>query len=196
MRVTFEAPSPKSFVEPRLPSDQNFRQVARQGGWWSTEAAKSEPLKSTGTLEIAAATFSGDAAQYPLHFQPYPSLQYFDGRGVNLPWLQELPDPASSAMFSIPVEMDPQTAASLGVVNGDAVHVESPHGSLDAPAYVHPAAVPGVLSMAIGHKANPLSLLAPSFGATRVRVSKSGNANARLIQFSTQDREEGAFGHR
>ncbi len=212
MSVMFEAPTPKSFVEPRLSSDQTWEQIARQGGLWPTEtpkdAKKTELPKSAAALDTAPASFSGDESQYPLHFQPYLSLQYFDGSGANLPWLQELPDPVSSAMFSIPVEIDTQTAAHLGVVNGDAVRIESPHGSLEAPVYVHPAAISGVLSMAIGmghthfgryasnRGANPLAILGPSFGATRVRLSKAANASARLIQFSIEDREEGAFGHR
>jgi len=207
MGATFEAPSARSFVESRLSADQTWEQVARQGGLWPAESKQTEPVKPSGELNVAPAVLSG-GDQFPLHFQPYLSLQYFDGSGANLPWLQELPDPASSAMFSIPVEMDPQTAAKLGVVNGDAVRVESPHGSLEAPAYIHPGALPGVLSMAIGmghthygryasgRGANPLSILGPAFGATRVRLSKTTNASARLIQFSTQEREEGAFGHR
>jgi len=208
MSVMFEAPTPKSFVEPHLSADQTWEQVVRQGGLWPLDNADTRLPKPDAALDAAPASFSGDASQYPFHFQPYLSVQYFDGSGANLPWLQELPDPVSSAMFGIPVEIDTQTAAQLGVVNGDAVRVESPHGSLEAPAYVHPAAVPGVLSMAIGmghthfgryasnRGANPLSILGPSFGATRVRLSKVTNAEAQLIQFSLQDREEGAFGHR
>ena len=208
MNTPFEAGTPKSFIDASLLADQSWEQVARQGGLWATETAKIESIKPTAALDPAEATFSGEAAQDPLHFQPYLSLQYFDGSGANLPWLQELPDPASSAIFSIPLEIDPLTAARLGLVNGDAVRVESPHGSLEAPAYIHPAAIPGVLSMAIGmghthygryasnRGANPLSILGPGFGATRARLSKVTSTHARLIQFSTQDREEGAFGHR
>ena len=77
-------------------------------------------------------------------------MQFHDGSGANLPWMQELPDPVSSAMWGLPVEVDPKTATRLGIKTGDLVRVESPHGKLEAPAYVHPAAVPGVVSMAIG----------------------------------------------
>jgi menaquinone reductase, molybdopterin-binding-like subunit len=208
MNVVFEAPSPKSFVEPRLAGDQTWEQVARQGGLWSTEAAVTKLSKPTAAIDAADATFTGDGAQYPFHFQPYLSLQYGDGSGAFLPWMQELPDPVSSAIWSIPLEIDPQTAARLGLENGVAVRVESPYGSLEASAYIHPAAVPGVICMAIGQGhthygryasgigANPLAILAPGFGATRVRLIKATNATSRLIQFSTQDREEGPFGHR
>ena len=130
-------------------------------------------VRNAVALDLSPARFEGDPAQYPFHFQPYPSLQFHDGRGANLPWLQELPDPASSSIWGLPVEIDPKTAAKLQVANGDTVRVESPHGSLEAPAYVHPGAVPGVVSMAIGdghshysryasgRGANPLSILAP-----------------------------------
>ena len=42
-----------------------------------------------------------------------PSLQFFDGSLAHLPWLQELPDPMTSAMWSSWVEINPQTAARL-----------------------------------------------------------------------------------
>ena len=106
--------------------------------------------------------------------QPYVSLQFHEGSGANLPWMQELPDPASSSIWGLPVEIDPKTAASLGVESGDIVRVESPHGSLQAPVYVHPGAVPQVVSLGVGdghthygryasgRGANPLSILSPS----------------------------------
>jgi molybdopterin-containing oxidoreductase family iron-sulfur binding subunit len=126
-----------------------------------------------------------------------------------LPWLQELPDPASSAMWGLPVEIDPNTAGKLGVTNGDLVRVTSPQGQLEAPAYVHPAAIPGAVSMAIGqgHRhygryaagrgSNPLTLVAAvferesgalAFGATRVRLEKVGR-KGRLVQFASVDHE-------
>ena len=151
----------------------------------------------------------GEPGEYPFHFQPYPSLQFGEGSGANLPWLQQMPDPTSSAMWNLPVEIDPRTAAALGVSNGDFVLVTSPHSSIEAPAYVHPAAIPGVVSMAIGQGhahygryasgrgANPLSIVAavrekttgvPAFGSTRVRLEKVSGKRG-LAQFSRVDRD-------
>jgi anaerobic selenocysteine-containing dehydrogenase len=114
------------------------------------------------------------------------------------------------------VEIDPKTAQSLGVTNGDVVRVESAHGKLEAPAYVHPGAIPGVVSMAIGdghahytryatgRGANPLAILAPvwekstgqlAMGGTRVRLARVGGRGD-WIQFSTPEREEIDFGKR
>jgi anaerobic selenocysteine-containing dehydrogenase len=182
---------------------------ARQGGWWADVARE---VRSTAPGSVAALTgaeFAGDAGAFPLHFLPYPSLQFGDGSGANLPWLQELPDPRSSAMWGLPVEVDPGTARALRVANGDIVRVISPVGQFEAPVYVHPAALPGVVSMGIGQGhthytrygsgrgANPLAIAATAvakdcgvfaFGATRVRLEKTGLRGG-LIQFSYMDRE-------
>ena len=125
-----ESVTPRAFAEPLLPGDQTWNDVVRQGGLWMDNpehppAAKAAALK----LEASDAIFSGDAQRFPLLFQPYLSLQYHDGCGANLPWMQELPDPVSSSIWGLPVEIDPQTAARLRVANGDMVRVESAHGS-------------------------------------------------------------------
>ncbi|HEX4773706.1 MAG TPA: molybdopterin-dependent oxidoreductase [Bryobacteraceae bacterium] len=218
LNVAFEPVTAKSFVQPLLPNGETWDNVALRGGLWLEGEANAQPLKPVSkNMQWSDPTFSGDALQFPLQFQPYLSVQYHDGRGANLPWMQELPDPASSAMWGLPVEIDPKTATKLNVATGDWVRVESANGKLDAPAYVHPAALPGVVSMAIGEGhthygryasgrgANPISILAPAqetstgvlaFGATRVRVARLEQRPSELIQFSPQDREQGPWGHR
>jgi menaquinone reductase, molybdopterin-binding-like subunit len=216
--VAFEPVTPEGFVRPSLPPGQTWDDVARQGGLWLDPNKESTPVKPRGEkLEWNSAVFSGAAEQFPLQFQPYLSLQYYDGSGANLPWMQELPDPASSSMWDLPVEIDPHTAAKLNVSTGDWVRVESASGSLEAPAYVHPAALPGVVSMGIGEGhtqygryasdrgANPLSILAPvwekstgalAFGSTRVRIARLERKPRELVQFSPRDREQGPWGYR
>jgi len=218
MSVEFEVATPQSVLEKILPESETWDAVARQGGFWGepghTAARPGKPEKST--FDVKPAVFHGDAARFPLHFLPYCSVQFHDGRSANLPWMQELPDAVSSAMWSLPAEVDPQTAARLGIKTGDRVRIESPYGKLEAPAYVDPAAVPGVVSMAIGqgHRsfgryasnrgANPLSILAPvweeatgalAIGATRVRLTRLGTDGG-LVQFAAVDREMGPWGHR
>jgi anaerobic selenocysteine-containing dehydrogenase len=217
MNVTFQSVSPASFVQPLLPPDQTWEAVTRQGGLWRDEQVTSLNAKPAAEkLQWRSPVFAGAPEQFPLHFQPYPSLQYHDGRGANLPWMQELPDPVSSSMWDLPVEIDAGTAARLNIATGDWLRVESPHGSLEATAYVHPAALPGVVSMAIGEGhthygryasgrgANPLSILAPvwddsvgalAFGATRVRLARLERSPG-SIQFSPNDREQGPWGYR
>lgn len=191
--------------------EQTLSAIAQKLNLTPPNAAAETKLTPTNPkITCTAAVFSGDATQFPLHFQPYLSLQYHDGRDANLPWMQELPDPTSSAMWSVPIEIDPQTAAKLKLSNGNWVRAESPHGSIDAQVYVHPAAIPGVVSMAIGHGhsnygryasgrgANPLAILDPALplGATRIRLTSSDRKGIELTQFSPSDREQGPWGYR
>jgi len=178
----------------------------RQGGWWSDAASSSAP--EAGATVLEAARFEGSESDYPLTFQPYFSSRFGDGSGAALPWLQETPDPTSSAMWEAPMEIDPGTAAAAQASNGDLFRIETSAGSIQAPVYVNPAAIPGVVSMAIGqgHQhlgrdasgrgTNPLAVVAEAaesqtgvlaFGATRCRLSKAGDGTLR--QFSIVDRE-------
>jgi molybdopterin-containing oxidoreductase family iron-sulfur binding subunit len=216
MNLAYRAVTVNEVVQPFLGADAAFEEAALEGGAWAEASDIATIHIALQNLDFAAATFDADSASYPMQFQPYLSLQFHDGRGSNLPWLQELPDPASSGIWGLPVEIDPATAAKLQIGNGDVVRVQSPHGSVEAPAYVHPAAIPGVVSMAIGdghthygrfasgRGANPLSILAPVWekstgafvpGATRVRLSRVDRPR-NWIQFSAPDREERDFGHR
>jgi len=214
--IDYQAVTASDTVQPLLGKDLSFDDAARQGGAWPAQNYDGKYQVAGKTLDVNPAAFDGDASRYPLTLQPYLSLQFHDGRGSHLPWLQELPDPVSSSIWGLPVEIDPKTAQSLGVTNGDVVRVESAHGKLEAPAYVHPGAIPGVVSMAIGdghahysryatgRGANPLAILAPvwekstgqlAMGGTRVRLARAGGRGD-WIQFSTPEREEIDFGKR
>jgi len=216
MNAAYTPSTQADLVKPLLKGDATYEETAREGGIWLAPDAKPAATKPGKDVSLTAAAFTGDAAQFPLFFQPYLSLQFHDGSSSHLPWMQELPDPASSAIWTLPVELDAKTANNLGISDGDLIRVESPNGAIEAPAFIHPAAIPGVVSMAIGgghtnfgryasdRGANPLSILAPSTekttgaiatGATRVKLTRVSDAG-RLIQFSTTKRENRSFAHR
>jgi anaerobic selenocysteine-containing dehydrogenase len=190
----------------------------KQGGWWGDLGARrtqgaqgakavASPAAngSSGPVAYAEATFAGDAAQYPFHFLPYPSVQFYDGSAAHLPWLQELPDPMTSAMWSSWVELNPQTAAKMNVGQGDIVEIASPVGSLRSPAFINPALAPDIVAMPVGqgHSTytryasgrgqNPIDIIAPvaeattgalAWAATRVKVARVGDPDGKLVLFS------------
>ena len=137
--------------------------------------------------------FAGDQGKFPLHLQVYPSTAFHDGRGAPLPWLQQLPDPMTTVVWDSWIEINPKTAAALGIGFGDLVEVSSPRGSLRLPAFIYPGIRPDTVAIPLGQGhsgggryakgrgANPLELLmlgpdaaepAPSWHATRVRVAR------------------------
>jgi anaerobic selenocysteine-containing dehydrogenase len=169
-----------------------------QGGWWSAEVEKpvapAHPV-SHPPFTMERPEFDGSEKDFPLHFLPYASQMLFDGSLAHLPWLQETPDPISTAMWGTWVEINPKTAGQKGIKLGDLVEVTSQHGSLRAPALISPGIAPDTVAMPVGqgHEhfgryasgrgTNPLAILAPmiepetgalAWAATRVKISRAG----------------------
>jgi anaerobic selenocysteine-containing dehydrogenase len=201
LRQRSGAAAPKS-------DDEFWNQVQQQGGWWSAEAAPQAAVAAPAHPPVRSTEpqFDGAADAFPFYFQPYASQSFRDGSLAHLPWLQELPDALTTAMWSSWIELNPQTAARLQIGAGDMVEVASSQGTLRAPAVISPGIAPDIVAMPIGqgHQnfsryasgrgANPLAILAlliePETGAlawaaTRVRVSRvAGSAEAKLVLFA------------
>jgi menaquinone reductase, molybdopterin-binding-like subunit len=207
-------------IVPAKPDGDVWNEVQTQGGWWgenparpatSSAAAAATPAAPSAAKALAFSEpqFDGAPAEYPFHFLPYVSQQFLDGSLAHLPWLQELPDVLSTAMWTSWIEINPQTAAKLGINLGDLVEVTSSQGKLQSPAVLSPGIAPDVIAMplgqghenftryASGRGANPISILAPvsdpesgafAWAATRVKINKVG-ADGRLILFAGGMRE-------
>jgi len=188
---------------------------------WKTaeDVAKSAPAAASAqsaisnlqsALKYVAPAFDGEASQYPFYFLPYASLQFGDGSSAHLPWLQEMPDPLTSAMWSSWVEINPQTAERLQLAQGDLVDITSSQGTLRAPVMLFPGIAPDMVAMPVGQGhdtftryasgrgANPIAILAPAtepetgtlaWAATRVKITRAGDGDGRLIMFGGEMRE-------
>ncbi len=102
--------------------------------------------------QAAASSLSGgvDAAAYSLNFKgkahtthgdelvlyPFPSVKSFDGRAANRPWMQELPDPITQAVWGAWAEVHSKTAKRLGLAHGDALILRTDDGEVHVPVYV------------------------------------------------------------
>ena len=206
---------------------ETFWNAVLQAGAWGQDLHRAAP-----TVAIAARVIDGlnveaavtptsprsanDAAEgasdaYPFFLHPYLSAGLHDGRGANLPWMQELPDPLTSALYGSWVELNPTTAEQLGVSEGDIVVVESTHGRISAPVYVYPALRPDVVAMPIGqgHReygryaksrgVNPIQILAPevesstgslAWSSTRVKLVPTGQ-RVQLVKTDGTSRQLG-----
>src|SRR6185369_2503563 len=147
---------------------------------------------------------------------PFPSLRFYDGRSATRAWLQEVPDPMTQVAWDPWVEINTQTAAKLGIRQGDVVKVTSPHGAIEVPAYLSPTIHPGAVAVPIGHRyapyhlrlkyvpvgstsANPMALLpaaadaasgGPAFLSVKVSVAKPGARRPMAILQATHDQDD------
>jgi len=187
----------------------------KQGGWWGelpARLANAAPAPVSGEgraapVRYSPPEFAGEAGQFPLHFLPYASAAFLDGSLAHLPWMQELPDPLTTAMWSSWLEINPKTAERLGIRQGDVVEIASQVGAVRAPAFISPAVAPDVVAMPVGqgHQnytryasgrgANPIEILAPTaepttgalaWAATRVKLTRVSEPDGKLILFSAR----------
>ncbi len=184
--------------------DQNFeafwQAVLEAGVWGQPGAAAGGQPESSSSSTIAAiadpvSKFAGDETDYPFVLHPYLTATFLDGRGANLPWLQELPDPMTSVVYGSWAELNPVTADELGIEEGDVLEIESPAGSIRVPAFIFPAIRPGVVAVPIGQGhtsygryasdrgVNPIHIVATlmdkqsgdlAWAATRVKITNTG----------------------
>jgi menaquinone reductase, molybdopterin-binding-like subunit len=197
------------------PDSDAWTEAQEKGGWWGTPpaaaaAAQTPIAQSPSSLSWEEPKFDGDPQQYPMHLLPYVSSAFLDGSLAHLPWLQELPDPMTSAMWSSWVEINPATAMKLGIGDGDVVDVVSTRGSVRMAAVLTPGIAPDIVAMPTGqgHRAftryasgrgvNPVDVLATmavdrvgtvAWAATRVNVRRVSGPDGRLVLFAGGSRE-------
>jgi anaerobic selenocysteine-containing dehydrogenase len=185
--------------------------VARGGVFGEGAPAAAPPGPAGPAPALTAGTFVGSATEYEFVLLPFESLKVGEGSGANRPWLQEHPDPMSTVMWNVWVEVAPEDAARLGINDGDRLSLESPAGSVEAHAVIDPAVRPGVVSMPMGHGhqaygryaegrgANVMALVgaaqvegtsAPAWASTRVRITRLGEG--RLVRFGRSYEDGGA----
>ena len=171
-----------------------WAQWQQYGGWWNQAAGLGSP-SGTGmpgqAMQVPPAKFAGDGEYYLF---PYPSPLLSDGSGANKPWLQETPDPTTTVIWNTWVEINPVTAAKLGITDDDVVKITSPYGEVEVSVYQYPAIRPDTIAMPFGqgHTAygryaegrgvNPASLLGLqtnaagglAMSAVKVKIEKTG----------------------
>ncbi len=183
----------------------------------SAGTVRLKPDATSAPVPWTEPKFDGDIAQYPYHFMPYASQALYDGSLAHLPWLQELPDPLSSAMWCSWVEINEKKAIELGIKEGDLIEVTSTQGSVRAPAFLNPGIAPDAVAMPVGQGhtnftryasnrgVNPIEILAPTtvdgtgtlaWSATRVKIAKVGEPDVdSLILFGGATRERPDWTH-
>ena len=173
-------------IYPPVPAEKSKPKAARPAG-------VSPWTKIKGAAPKAAEAELKGEGEYTL--LPYPSASRFDGSLTNRPWVPELPDPMSQAVWTSWVEVNPRVAKEMGLKRGDVVKLDGPAGSIEVPVLVSPTVHPELLAipMGFGHKSmgryaydkgtNPMDIVSPEFqegtdeivyASTKVKMTKTG----------------------
>jgi anaerobic selenocysteine-containing dehydrogenase len=211
------APSYKTF-------DEFWKLIQEKGGWWDPlydfkewdrifqtpskkfqfyvqGLAQTQPLLASKDLTDSSflphweePKKTDDEKEYPFHLHIFRTMALTEGRNANQPWLQGVFGPHLFERWETWVELNPETAKSLGISDGDWVWVESRVGKIKVKARVYKGAMPEVVNIPFGsgHRSggrwtsglgeNPYRLLGdeldpltghPINGSTRVKIYKA-----------------------
>jgi len=181
-----------------------MEKALQRGGFFgeSTSQHSADRIAGGALPKATERAIEGDPKTFPLALHLFPSVTLYDGRGANLPWLQEMPDPITTAVWRNWVEVNPKTAAGLGLADGDGVTVTSPSGKITAHVAINPGIAPDVAAMPLGQGhtrygktangrgENPFALLPAgetyALQATRVSLTKTKLAT-RLVRFANPE---------
>ncbi|HMK66614.1 MAG TPA: molybdopterin-dependent oxidoreductase, partial [Thermodesulfobacteriota bacterium] len=99
---------------PGLSSEEFWQRAMEKGGVWK----KPGEAELKFTLKTRSLSFPpiepASATDQRLDLTVYPTVQFFDGRQANRPWIQELPDPLTQVTWDGWLEIHPETALARG----------------------------------------------------------------------------------
>jgi molybdopterin-containing oxidoreductase family iron-sulfur binding subunit len=147
------------------PFDEFWREAVQRGGVWRETPAVPVRVARDLVLDEPAAVGGG-----ALTAIVYPSATLYDGRGANRPWLQELPDAVTKMTWGTWIEIHPDTAAGLGLAEGDVVELRADAGAIEAPVYLYQGLRPDVVAVPTGQGHTAYGRYAEGRGASALRL--------------------------
>jgi len=176
--------------EPPAGSPEAIEAVAARAGqspfenWWRqalqvgvvivpSEAQAPAPAQFSAAglaqIDFSVPQFTG-AEDAEFHLVVYPSYRFYDGALANRPWLQELPDPISKISWISWVEVNPETAERLGLVEGSIAEVATPYGRVELPVWPHPGLRPDTIAIQLGQGHEALGRYAQNRGVNAAHL--------------------------
>ena len=111
--------------------DEFWEKARRAGGHY--EAVKAADVKLDS--KVFEANVPAPQAATGLTLLAVPHIFFYDGRGANKPWLQEIPEPVVQLVWDSWVQIHPDTARSLGVSQNGIVELRSEAGAISCPRW-------------------------------------------------------------
>ncbi len=164
--------------------DDFWDQALRQGGHFAPAPAVEAALQGevlSKSIELPQAP-QAEA----LTLVAYPHIFWYDGRGADKPWLQEIPDPVNQIVWDSWAEVHPDTAGRLQLAESDIVQLSTPLGAIEVPAHITAGVHPGAIAVPLGQGhtsygryardrgANPWPVLPRDRLAVSVKASRTG----------------------
>ena len=140
----------------------NWKETYGKSGNFETfweDSLREGMLKSTAKTASARAFKVPSLSKVPPFKAPpagfvlatYAKTGMGDGGRANNPWLQELPDPVTTATWDNYINMSPKGAEKAAIIQDDVVTITSGSTTFDLPVNIQPGLHENVVAIAIGY---------------------------------------------
>ena len=177
-------------------SDQDFRRALRLG----VVASTASPIALVRARLPLAVLSPSHELEVVVSLDP----RMHDGRFATNAWLLELPTPITKLTWGNAATISPETAAPLGIVNGDELEIAANGNAVRAPALIVPGQAEHTIGLTLGWGRAGVQLpagtnAAPLRGAAAVTMKKTGaKIDLALTQhhYRLEGRDEDILQHR
>ncbi len=132
--------------------------------------------------------FEGEAKEYPFHLYIYRPLNLTHDYQANQPWFQEIMGFHLNMTWDSWAEINPHTAAELGIADNDLIWIESIYGKVRVKAKIYSGAMPDVVSVPYGLGHRTLGQWAKNIGVNPIELigNKSDELTGLAAKFSVR----------
>ncbi len=109
----------------------------------------------------------------------YPKVTLRDGRFGNNPWLHELPDPISKVTWDNYACVSPQTAAKLGLTEGQVVRIKKNNAAIEVPVLIQAGQSDDCVAVALGYGRTKAGKIGSNVGANAFPFVELANGTFR-----------------
>jgi len=146
-----------------------WENLVQQGGRWISLSSP-EKVSKPAQEHIPPPPRSGE-----IRLWAYPHIYFYDGRGANRRWLQEIPEPITHAVWGTWAEIHPETAKRFGISTDDIVSISVGNSNIEVPAYVWEGVAPNTVAVPIGEGHESYGQFADKIGANVLPLLNSVN---------------------
>jgi len=161
--------------------ESRWQDYVQKGGSWANRNLDSVSV----SIQSTAATFAGNGSVKgsadSLFLLAYPSINSIDGKAANRPWMQELPNPMTSAIWDSWAEIHPDTASKIGVNAGDIISIGTENGSVEVSAYLNHYLHENLIAIPIGQGHEAYCRYADGVGANVLGILSYGETTQTLL---------------
>ncbi|MCB0322326.1 MAG: molybdopterin-dependent oxidoreductase [Bdellovibrionales bacterium] len=154
--------------------DSRWLRYVEAGGEWSSRKRLDDALQPrSGAAAVVSTALQSTSAKAVagLHLLAFPTVHLGDGAYANRPWMQEIPDPMTTAVWGSWVEVHPDAARAAGVQGGDVVKIVTQGGAIETPVYINQHLHPQVVAMPLGQGHEALGRYAAGVGVNPYAVA-------------------------